>query len=119
MIHSWNNRGTGTFQEVATQPSSQQTSAIPQITSVPTGLNWTPSCGRPGPVHLGGIAYVLAQLVGAGAETGLVLLEKVGLGGQWRLQVTDNENTWEESEALSERWPSHVFLQSHKIRTFK
>ena len=108
-----------TSPEVATQPPSPQTSPVPSMASVPTGLIWTPRSRRPGLGRLQRIPDVLAELVGAGAEPGLVLLEEVGLIGQGWLEVTDNQNTKEESEALSERWPSRVFLPSNKIETFK
>lgn len=84
----------------ATQPSSHQTQPRPLTSSVPTGLHGTPSCCGRGVGRLRGVRHVLTELTAAGAETGLVLLEKVGLIGQCRLEVKNNGNAQKNQRQL-------------------
>ena len=67
-------------------------------------------------MRLEGVGHVLAELIAAGAETRLVLSEKVGLLRQGWLEVKNNENL-HEAETLSKRQSAQVFLPSNKIQT--
>lgn len=51
-------------------------------------------------VRLRGVRHVLTELAAAGAETGLVLLEKVGRIGRCRLEVKSNGNTQKNQRQL-------------------
>lgn len=84
IIHPHKHRVEVTSQEPCHLAIPHEAQSVTTLALVLTSLSWTPS---PRIIRLIGICHVLTELIAAGAQTRLLLLEKVGLAGQRLLKV--------------------------------